>query len=342
MNGPMPEIELLATDFDGTVFRYGNESPLYAAFAERLERLRARGGVWVVCTGRSLGRLRKATRVMARAGIVPDYAITSHYMVFSFSSGIALPLPLLSLRIYMEQMRKARLVQDVVQAMIKDLQEFGHRPRFSTVTRRYMRAQLPSCADAVAAAERLTLMIGDSSVQVHGVDTDVEARGDPIDKGVALMLLAEHIGIGPEKTLTIGDGRTDLPTMQPGVAAWVGCPANSKPEVVERVIRRKGHVARADALTGVIEVIDAFASGVIVSQPPPGWKPPEADLGMPGLFSGQRVDQSGMKRFEAVLLVGTLVAGILVAASFNLIPGGSVVMKPIGWLLERMARLLFL
>jgi phosphoserine phosphatase len=263
-------------------------------------------------------------------------------MVFSFSSGIALPMPLLSLRIYMEQMRQARLVQDVVQAMVKDLQEFGHRPRFSTVTRRYMRAQFPSRADAVAAAERLTLMIGDAPVRVQGVDTDVEARGDPIDKGVALMLLAEHIGIGPEKTLTIGDGRTDLPTMQPGVAAWVGCPANSKPDVVERVIRRKGHVARADALTGVIEVIDAFASGVIVSQPPPGWKQPEADLGMPGLFSGQRVDRSAMKRLEVALLVGTLVVGILVAASFNLIPGGSVVMKPIGWLLERMARLLFL
>lgn len=73
----MPEIELLATDFDGTVFRYGNESPLYAAFAERLERLLARRGVWVVCTGRSLGRLRKATRGMARAGIAPDYAITA-------------------------------------------------------------------------------------------------------------------------------------------------------------------------------------------------------------------------------------------------------------------------
>src|SRR3954447_11563619 len=70
----MSAIEIISTDFDGTIFAEFENPPIPQELQDLIARLQAQGTKWVINTGREMASLMEA---LARAGIQiePDYLI---------------------------------------------------------------------------------------------------------------------------------------------------------------------------------------------------------------------------------------------------------------------------
>lgn len=80
---------------------------------------------------------------------------------------------------------------------------------------------------------------------------DITPKG--IDKGTGLLFLCKHIGISPGSVLAIGDSNNDMQVLS--LAGYVGCPSNSKNEVIDLVRKKGGYVAKTAYTDGVIEIL---------------------------------------------------------------------------------------
>lgn len=69
-----PPIELISTDFDGTLFAEFENPPIPARLQKLLGDLQARGAKWIINTGRDLSSLLEAL-ARARIAIEPDYLV---------------------------------------------------------------------------------------------------------------------------------------------------------------------------------------------------------------------------------------------------------------------------
>lgn len=307
-------IGLAAIDFDGTIYRYGNDAPLYPRFAEVLEQLQASGGQWAACTGRTLGSVRNASRSMARSNVLPDYLLVRHWMVYSQSGGVWIPHLWLGLRIRNAFRTAERDEEETLASIAVHARRTFRNTRFSTLGPRYLKIQFDSEGDATTAAagirEKLRSHV---HIQVNLYRFDVELRVFPLLKGIAVRHLAEFAGVPSARVLAIGDGRSDLGMMVPGTAAMVGCPVNAKAEVIEYVMHRGGHIATKDSLAGVIEVLTAYAEDKVSSVPPEHWRPPSPDAGI-----GGTQDQNSPHRawtIEIAMILTAALVGAFVVAS---------------------------
>jgi hypothetical protein len=158
---------------------------------------------------------------------------------------------------------------------------------------------------------------------------EVDVRAVPFTKGLALSELAGHLHVVPENILAIGNGHNDISMLGGTVAKHCGCPANSEPEVIEVVNQAGGHIASKRSLSGVLEILDAVSSGTVRSELPPGWQPPA--LSPNPQSRRQRNRPKPVTRVARVnWFIGAMVYVVLVVfASFDLLPGGEIIMKPI-------------
>ena len=74
-------VQLISTDFDGTLVEHGNPAPFSPLLVEIFHTLRARGVRWAINTGRSLSSLEEGLESFALP-IHPDYVITTEREVF--------------------------------------------------------------------------------------------------------------------------------------------------------------------------------------------------------------------------------------------------------------------
>jgi hypothetical protein len=157
---------------------------------------------------------------------------------------------------------------------------------------------------------------------------EVDVRSVPFTKGMAVKELARHMGVAREHILAIGNGHNDISALDGGVAKFVGCPANSEPEVMEVVHEAKGHIASGRSLSGVVEILDAYANGVVSNDLPVWWEnPSEGDNPWPN--HSRRSEARRRKRVRSMALAA--VAGytvLIVFASFGIVPGADAITRP--------------
>ena len=67
-------VQLLSTDFDGTLFAEFENPPVPVALQEQIAWLQARGARWVINTGRDLSSLMESI-ARARLRVRPDYVV---------------------------------------------------------------------------------------------------------------------------------------------------------------------------------------------------------------------------------------------------------------------------
>jgi len=302
--------------------------PFYAAFANQIHPFQKRGGLWIVCTGRTLSSLKKASGGMARAGIVPDYLLASHWIVYSHAGGVWLLRPLLSLRIRLRQRHENTRLDELVNTLALQLRDKYSGIRIANTRPRYFRAQF----DTEAEARDAFWMPDDLHATCNRCD--IEIRTGSFEKSVAVRTLCVALGVRAAEVLAIGDGRSDLAMLSAEVSGQVGCPGNSKSEVAELVSRRGGHVSRKNSLAGVIDVLDAFASGRTDSSLPSNWKPPTAEFGAGSLSSPREQHGYGMWVAEVAMLVAAGVITFIVFAAFGIIPFGPLIVRPLKKFLE--------
>jgi hydroxymethylpyrimidine pyrophosphatase-like HAD family hydrolase len=235
-------IQLLSTDFDGTLHAEDEKPPVPEALQHLIGDLQAQGLTWVINTGRDLSSLME-TLGRAQLAIWPDYVVTVEREIHSRTKGEYVPLQEWNrgCQIAQEQLF-TRLRPDVprLTAWVKSrFQATIYEDPFSPFC--LIAGNNPDADLIIGYLEEYCLSVPHLTV----VRNDVYARFSHADfnKGSALGEIGRRLGIGSEHTVAAGDHYNDLPMLSTRYCRWLIAPGNAIPEVKDAVRRQNGHVS---------------------------------------------------------------------------------------------------
>ncbi|MDA0989180.1 MAG: HAD hydrolase family protein [Verrucomicrobia bacterium] len=338
----MAHIGLIATDLDGTLIGSANELPLYTDFNARIDNLRSTNQtIWAACTGRTFSSFWEFFLPMRRMGILPDYVIIRHAFIYRLTKFGFLPHLAWNINILLKQWKEGIGAREAIDQCHETMT--GGAIGVSTIRREGHRLCLRFDSDEAAGVaagllREKTHKFKNLKVLVYGRDVDV--RSVPATKGVAISELARHLGIEHQHILTIGNGYNDMSMLDSRVAGMTGCPSNSVEDVLEAVHRQGGHVASNRALMGVMEILDAFMSDTVNSELPQHYSSQESPARQAGSSRQTRgVPKQRSPRSHPLLFGSIAYAGLLVFASFDVLPYSHLIRKPLDLIVQLVAKL---
>lgn len=328
----MYDIRLIATDLDGTLLGESTSVETFSAFREQLAAIRDRRSIaWVISTGRSMHSFKKVFSPLQMMGIQPDYVILRHAFIFGVTRWGFIPHRLWNLSIRYRVWRDRLNVHKQITGW-QGMLALAHKG-VKTIEKKPNRLclQFQNEADAESAAallEEKTAVF--HHLQVFRYLREVDVRAVPHTKGLAVAELARHLGLDSTQVLAIGDGHNDISMMDPKIAELCGCPSNAAPEVMNLVSIRRGHIATAPALSGAIEVIEAFETNRVQSTLPATWQDPAMQSNPLPPKPHRKRNHSHERRPWARIILWILIACtvLTVFASFGMIPFSERIMQP--------------
>lgn len=250
-------IQLISTDFDGTIFAEFENPPIPPRLQTLLGALQARGGWWVINTGRDMASLME-TLGRAHPSVHPDALVLVEREIYVRQEGRYVPLPGWNEACTRDHGQLFREIRPALPGLYAELSQL-HAASF------YEDAFSPLCviaeSNAVADAVQERLEAFARSVPHLSVvrnDVYIRLAHDAYDKGSALAELGLRFGVGPEQILAAGDHYNDLPMLDPRRARWLVAPANAIPEVQTKVKAANGFLSAERAGLGVAEGIEHF------------------------------------------------------------------------------------
>lgn len=253
---PLP-LQLVSTDFDGTIFAEFENPPVPDSLQRILQDLQAQGARWVINTGRDLTSLMEAV-ARARLTVRPDYLV------------------LVEREIYVHQAHQYASLDEWNQRCAAD-----HAALFARV-----RADAPRLTawindhyDAEVYADPWSplCLIARSNPDMDAIEgflrdycrtvPDLEIMRNDVysrfchraySKGTALAEIARRLGIERANIFAAGDHLNDLPMLNKEIAGHLAAPANAVPEVKAAVLRQGGFVSELShghAVAGALQAI---------------------------------------------------------------------------------------
>ena len=235
-------IQLISTDFDGTLFAEFANPPVPVELQQLIADLQARGARWVINTGRDMSNLMEALG-RAHLTVRPDFLVLVEREIYRHEAS-----QYVSLEDWNRRCHRAHAeLFDRVRPDLPRLVEWISTRFDATV---YEDAFSPFCLiaandhDAGAIHDYLDNYcrgIPDLTV----VRNDVYARFSHagFSKGTALAEIGHLLGIGPEKTLAAGDHLNDLPMLSLERARFLVAPANAVEPVKAAVLTQGGFLS---------------------------------------------------------------------------------------------------
>jgi hydroxymethylpyrimidine pyrophosphatase-like HAD family hydrolase len=250
-------IQLISTDFDGTLHADFETPPVPLDLQALIGDLQRQGAKWVINTGRDLSSLMEGM-ARARLGIKPDYLVVverdihihvgSHYQACtSWNEGCRRAHDQLFERIRPDV---PRLVDWVSTRFKATLYEDDFSP-FCLI------AETNEDADAIQGfLEEYCLRIP----ELCCVRNDIYARFShaAYNKGTTLGEIARQLGVSREHVFAAGDHLNDLPMLSGEFAGCVSAPDNAVPSVKELVRQQKGYVSHQPWGHGVARALEHF------------------------------------------------------------------------------------
>lgn len=235
-------IQLLSTDFDGTLHADYENPPVPEDLQHLIGTLQSKGMTWVINTGRDLSSLME-TLGRANLSIWPDYVVTVEREIHCKQGAQYVGLE--------EWNRACDLAHEELFARLKP--DVAHltdwvKTRFTATI--YSDPYSPFCLIAannpdadliIAYLEQYCASVPSLSV----VRNDVYARfcHSSYNKGSALCEIAKRLSIRTDSIVAAGDHLNDLPMLSTKCARWLIAPGNAVPAVKEAIWRQKGHVS---------------------------------------------------------------------------------------------------
>jgi HAD superfamily hydrolase (TIGR01484 family) len=252
-----PDIQLLSTDFDGTLFAEFEQPPIPFVLIELIESLQRRGVKWVINTGREMSSLLESL-ARARVTVQPDFLVLVEREIYVHNG----------VRYEPHQPWNTACARDHGELFARirpDMQKLTDWVNAQFKAQVYEDPWSPFCliagnngdADQIHEhVERYAAGIPDLTV----VRNDVYARfsHSAYNKGTALAEITRHLGLTPASVLAAGDHLNDLPMLRREFAQALVCPSNSIPEVRELVSQQGGFVSGQSRGHGVTEGIRHF------------------------------------------------------------------------------------
>ena len=257
-----PEIQLLSTDFDGTIVNRVSEPILDVPCMELIRDLQKDGAIWAINTGRSVDLLESGLTDFSFP-VRPDFILTSERDVFRPSQNGG------AWEAYGDWnercARDHRELFSASQSVLAEVIDFVNR---KTKARIIYEPEGPSGLIAASEEEmdRVTQFIEQARAKQPKFNyqrNTVYLRFCHADyhKGAALAELARLIDIPRENIFAAGDHHNDISMLDGKVAAMPSCPANAIPEVKDAVRAAGGCVAQSECGAGVYEALRYFLNG---------------------------------------------------------------------------------
>lgn len=253
---PIP-IQLLSTDFDGTLFAEFENPPVPLELQQLIAELQGQGAKWVINTGRDLSSLMESLG-RARLSVKPDYLVLVEREIYCHEQSQYVEVADWNRdcsRAHAELFVKVREDMPRLTAWVNErftatIYEDGYSP-FCLIAERNEDADVihEYLNDYCRTVPRLTVM-----------RNDVYARfsHEAYNKGTALSEVARRLGIARENIVAAGDHLNDLPMLVTGHAACLVAPANAIQAVKAQVREQNGYVSRTPCGWGVIEGLHHF------------------------------------------------------------------------------------
>jgi hydroxymethylpyrimidine pyrophosphatase-like HAD family hydrolase len=251
MNLPL---QLISTDFDGTIFAEFENPPIPKAFQDLIGGLQRQGVKWVINTGRDMSSLMEAL-ARARIGIQPDYLVLVEREIH-VHDGIRYT----GLDRWNSACANAH--EELFVRIRADLPALTDwiTERFSATV--YEDPYSPFCwlagnnGDADAIHEHLNDYCRNVP-HLNVVRNDVYARlsHDGYNKGTALAEISGLLGIRAPQVFAAGDHLNDLPMLSTVYAGRLAAPQNAIPQVKTIVAGQNGFVSSLSHGAGVAEAL---------------------------------------------------------------------------------------
>lgn len=252
-----PPIQLLSTDFDGTLHSDSESPPVPLELQKLIGQWQQMGMVWVINTGRDLSSLMEGM-ARARLSIQPDYVVVVEREIYQHKNHRYEP---------MESWNRACTARhaELFTRSERLLDELSAWTRKNHDAETYADAWSPLCviardneeADAIQAG---VLKFLQAEPELIWVRNDIYARLSHADynKGTAMSELGSRVGAGPEGILAAGDHWNDLPMLTKSRAAWLVSPSNAIAVVKERIAAEGGYQSKATCGHGLLDGLKAL------------------------------------------------------------------------------------
>jgi len=253
-------IQLISTDFDGTLFAEFENPPVPDRLQELIASLQSQGAKWVINTGRDMSSLME-TLGRGHLWVEPDYLVLVEREIHLLQD---------SQYVGLEEWNQACTAAhaEVFAQVLPQLPEAIAWIKSRFRVHIYEDAFSPFCliASNNGDADIIHEYLDDFCSRVPGlvlVRNDIYARfsHQAFNKGSALSEIARRIGVPRERVFAIGDHLNDISMLTREHAGYVAAPANAIPLVKTRVTQQAGFVSRFGHGAGVAEALEHILSG---------------------------------------------------------------------------------
>jgi hydroxymethylpyrimidine pyrophosphatase-like HAD family hydrolase len=248
-------IQLISTDFDGTLFAEFENPPVPDRLQERLSELQASGVKWVINTGRDMSSLME-TLGRGHFWVEPDFLVTVEREIHLLQD---------SQYVGLEEWNNA--CSSTHAALFAQVRV--HLPEVIAWIKRRFHVHIyedtfsPFCliASNNGDADIIHAYLNqfcDSIPDLTVMRNDVYARFShrAYNKGTAMAEIARRLGIPREKVFAAGDHLNDLPMLSTEHAGCIAAPANAIPLVKEHVRQQAGFVSVLPQGAGVLDALE--------------------------------------------------------------------------------------
>jgi len=256
----MPQIRLLATDYDDTLVpRVGRRGHL-TGFKVCLNDLRLTSGTkWAIVTGRDFHSLHLILKQSQFRGLRPDFILVSESYIFRWTKWGYLPDLKWNFKVWLKRKQVQKCIKGHLDYWQKEI--FLRWPNCKALNSSYASLwyKFKSKDDAVAAEQFLKSEISDlPQLQIFRSSSDLYMGVTYCGKGDALNELCRKYNFSLANTLAIGDGTNDISMLNGSSAKMVACVANACPELKAVVEKVGGYQAQKNDADGVVESINHF------------------------------------------------------------------------------------
>lgn len=253
-------IQLLSTDFDGTLFAEFENPPVPVKLQELIGKLQAQGAIWVINTGRDLSSLMEAIG-RSRLSVKPDYLVLVEREIYCHENSQYVELADWNRDCSHAHAELFLRVREDVPHLMAWVNE-----RFSATV--YEDPYSPFCliAEKNADADIIHSYLEKYCEKIPGltvVRNDVYARfsHSGYNKGTALYELSRRLGISAENILAAGDHLNDLPMLLTRYAKYLVAPRNAVEAVKTKVRGQEGYVSELLHGHGIADGIEFHLRG---------------------------------------------------------------------------------
>jgi hypothetical protein len=248
-------IQLISTDFDGTLFAEFENPPIPERLQELIGDLQSRGAKWIINTGRDMSSLMEAL-ARAQISIEPDFLVLVEREIHLHADSQYLGL---------EEWNSAcaRAHAELFARVKADLPRIVTWIASRFHARIYEDAYSPFCliAGNNGDADVIHAYLADYSRGVPGlavVRNDVYARfsHEAYNKGTALAELTRRLGLDAGRVFAAGDHLNDLPMLSRQYARWLAAPGNAVEPVKKAVRQQNGYVSELPHGHGVADALE--------------------------------------------------------------------------------------